>query len=101
LIDGRRLQVTSAHKLLNYAIQGDAAIVMKHWAMDTAKRLEDTSYRPLAVVHDEIQSECLPQHVDEVMETIEQAATDVGERLGFHIRIDAEAKAGNSWRETH
>ena len=101
LIDGRRLQVTSAYKLLNYAIQGDAAIVMKHWAMETAKRLEDTSYRTLAVVHDEIQSECLPEDVDHVMQTMEQTATDVGERLGFHIRIDAEAKAGSSWRETH
>ena len=101
LIDGRRLQVTSAHKLLNYSIQGDAAIVMKHWAMDTARRLENTSYRTLAVVHDEIQSECLPEEVDHVMETMEQTATDVGERLGFWIRIDAEAKAGSSWRETH
>ena len=101
LIDGRRLQVTSSYKALNYAIQGDAAIVMKHWTMETAKRLEDTSYRTLAVVHDEIQSECLPEDVDHVVQAIEQTATDVGDRLGFRIRIDAEAKAGRSWRETH
>ena len=63
LIDRRRLQVSSAHKALNYAIQGDAAILMKHWAMESARRLEATSWRVLAVVHDEIQGECLPGDV--------------------------------------
>ena len=101
LIDGRRLQVSSTHKLLNYAIQGDAAILMKHWVMETAKCLSDTSYRTIAVVHDEIQSECLPEDVDQAKETMEQTSTDVGENLGFGIRIDAAAKAGSSWRETH
>ena len=101
LIDGRRLQVGSQHKALNYAIQGDAAVLMKHWALKADRCLNDTSFRLLAVVHDELQSECLPDDADHVIETLELAASDVGERLDFRVRIAAEAKQGASWQETH
>ena len=71
LIDGRRIQVTREHKVLNYAIQGDAAILMKHWAMECERRLDGTSFRMLAVVHDEMQAECVPNDVKLVMDTLE------------------------------
>lgn len=101
LIDGRQLQCNSDHKALNYAIQGDAAVVMKHWAMESVRRLEDTSYRLLAAVHDELQGECLPMDVAAAIRTLEQTAADVGERLGFNVAIAASAAHGSSWNETH
>ena len=101
LIDGRQIQITSEHKVLNYAIQGDAAILMKHWVLESAKRLVATSYRTLAVVHDEIQSECLPEDADGVIETLKRTATDVGNQLGFAVPIVADARQGRNWHETH
>ena len=101
LIDGRKLQVSSNHKCLNYALQGEAAILMKHWVLASANKLDGTSYRILAVVHDEIQGECLPEHIDIAKATVEETATLVGDRLGFKVRIDADARHGASWHDTH
>ena len=101
LIDGRQIQVGSEHKALNYAIQGDAAILMKHWAIESAERLAGTSYTTLAVVHDEIQSECLPGDVDTTIETVRKTATDVGRQLGFDVEITADSRQGCNWHETH
>ena len=78
LIDELNVQCNSDHKALNYAIQGDAAILIKHWAMESVKRLSDTSYRLLAVVHDELQGECLPMVVSAAMHVLEQTAADAG-----------------------
>ena len=55
---------------------------MKHWAMVSARRLSDTSYRCLAVVHDEIQGEALPMDVTAAERVLVQTATDVGEQIG-------------------
>lgn len=101
LIDGRRIQVGKFHQALNYAIQGDAAILMKRWALDVEHALANTSYRMLAVVHDEIQGECLPGDTEKVVETLTRTATAAGEKLGFRIQIEADAKEGHSWRDTH
>ena len=101
LIDGRRLQVNSGHKKLNYAIQGDAAILFKHWALKSYKRLADTSLRILAVVHDEIQAECRPEDVNMTKDTLMATASDVGQQLGLKVKIEAEAKHGVSWKDTH
>ncbi len=101
LIDGRRIQVPREYALLVYAISGDAAILMKHWALRVERELRDTSYRMLAVVHDEIQGEALGPDVPEVMESLTGAAMEVGEELGFRVPIAAEATEGSSWAETH
>jgi DNA polymerase I-like protein with 3'-5' exonuclease and polymerase domains len=87
--------------LLVYAISGDAAILMKHWALRVEQELAETSYRMLAVVHDEIQGECLDSDVEHVKHILRHAATDAGKALGFRVPIDADAKAGRSWSETH
>ena len=101
LIDGRRLEVNSEHKTLNYAIQGDAALLFKHWALKSHKCLADTSLRILAVIHDEIQSECRPDDVDTTKDVFTSTASAVGQQLGFKVKIDAEAKHGRSWQDTH
>ena len=101
LIDGRRIQCGSDHKALNYAIQGDGAILLKHWALECGRQLVDTSYQLLLVVHDELQCECLFDDVEEVKAELEHAATKCGEQLGFRIRVDANAIHGDSWAETH
>ena len=101
LIDGRRLQCSSDHKALNYAISGDAAVLFKHWVLEVAKQLEGSSYRLLAVVHDEMQAECLPDDVEQAERCLHSAAALVGQRLGFTVPIAASCKHGASWAETH
>ena len=101
LIDGRRIQVKGEHKAINYSISADAAILMKHWVLAASRELAGTSYRCLAVVHDEIQSECRPGDVEQVKQTLERTASECGEQLGFRVRVDASASHGGSWAETH
>ena len=101
LIDGRRIQVSSDHKVLNFIIQGSAAVLMKRWMLDAAEVLKSTSFRILAVVHDECQSQCTEADKDCVMEALPRLATEAGRKLGFKVPIAAEVKCGRSWAETH
>jgi DNA polymerase I-like protein with 3'-5' exonuclease and polymerase domains len=101
LIDGRRIQVPREYTLLVYGISGDAAILMKHWALRVERELRDSSYRMLAVVHDEIQGEARPEDTEQAKRVLEQQATAAGEELGFRVPIAAKAKEGRSWAETH
>ena len=101
LIDGRRIQVPREYALLVYAISGDAAILMKHWVLAAERALAPTSYRMLAVVHDEIQGEARPDDVETAIETLRGTAREAGETLGFRVPIDADAKEGSSWAHTH
>jgi DNA polymerase I-like protein with 3'-5' exonuclease and polymerase domains len=101
LCDGRRIQVSRAYKSLNYLIQGSAAIVMKWWVLLADGRLKDTSYRVLAVVHDELQGEALPAEAEHIKQTLQQLSLAAGERLGIKVPITSEAKDGSSWAETH
>ena len=85
-----------------YAISGDAAILMKHWALRVERELAETSYRMLAVVHDEIQGEARPEDVELVKEALSPGRLhEAGEALGFRVPIEAAAKEGRSWAETH
>ena len=101
LIDGRRLQCSSDHKALNYAISGDAAVLFKHWVLEVAKQLQGSSYRLLAVVHDEMQAECVPDEIEQVERCLQTTAGLVGQRLGFGVQIAADTKHGASWAQTH
>ena len=84
-----------------YAISGDAAIVMKHWALAVERELAETSYRMLAVVHDEIQGEAEPEDVGTAIEALTRSAREAGESLGFRVPIEAKATEGSSWADTH
>lgn len=101
LIDGRRIQVPREYTLLVYSISGDAAILMKHWALAVERRLADSSYRMLAVVHDEIQGECRVDDIETAKTVVVETASEVGEQLGFRVPIAADAKEGSNWSETH
>ena len=74
---------------------------MKHWALRVERTLADTSYRMLAVVHDEIQGEALDIDAQMAINVLRKTATEAGEELGFDVPIGVDAKAGNSWAETH
>ncbi len=101
--DGRKIQVGSEHKLLNYLLQGNEAILAKEWAIISAKLIKKNNIncKLLAIVHDEQNFECDKEDAPKLATILEQAATMAGEKLGFNCRMDGTSKIGNNWYEIH
>lgn len=101
--DGRKIQVGSEHKLLNYLLQGNEAILAKEWAIISDKLIKKNNIdcKLLAIVHDEQNFECSKEDAPKLASILEKAATMAGEKLGFECRMDGTAKIGNSWYDIH
>lgn len=106
-IDKRILKVREQYKGLNVLLQSAGAIVMKKalcilyedciakgWKID-----EDFAF--VLNIHDEIQAEVRPEIVEEYMKLAENSIRKAGEYFHFRCSLDAEAKVGLNWCETH
>ena len=102
-IDGRKIKVDSAHKALNYLLQSSAGIIAKRWMVINQQTIKQTQLccSQLAFVHDELQFECAPEHVNDLSTSLVYSAAAAGEYYNMRIRIDAEASVGDNWAETH
>ena len=102
-IDGRKIQVDSPHKALNYCLQSGAGVVAKRWMVinqDHMKELQLCASQ-VGFIHDELQFECDPKHAQDLCSSLVLSATEAGEFYNMRIRIDAEATTGKNWSETH
>ena len=101
--DGRKIQVDSPHKLLNYLLQGNEAILAKEWANISAKLIEKNNIncKLLAIMHDEQNFECSVEDAPKLATVLEKAATMAGEQLGFNCRMDGTSKIGETWYDIH
>lgn len=101
--DGRKIQVNSEHKLLNYLLQGNEAILAKEWAIISAKLIKKNNIdcKLLAIIHDEQNFECVEEDAPKLASILEKAATLAGEKLGFNCRMDGTSKIGRNWYEIH
>ncbi len=101
--DGRKILCNSKHKLLNYLLQGNEAILTKNWMVLADKRIKEANIdcKLLAVMHDEMNFECSPDRADELAKILEVAATDAGNALKFKCRMDGNSKIGNNWMDIH
>ena len=101
--DGRKILVNSKHKLLNYLLQGNEAILTKNWMVISDRKIREAGIdcKLLAVMHDEQNFECDPKRADELAKILEDSATEAGELLGFKCRMDGNSKIGNNWMEIH
>ena len=102
-LDRRKILVDKAHKSLNYLLQGSAAIVAKKWmviANDHIKEM-DLHCNQLAFVHDELQYESEPEHVDDLKSILVLSALETGEHYNMRLPVEAEAKDGLTWADTH
>lgn len=102
-IDGRKIAVDSPHKALNYCLQGNSAILAKRWMLisnDNIKQLNLTAHQ-LGFIHDELQYECPESESSTLCESLVLASCQAGESYNLRVRIDAEAKVGRDWSETH
>ena len=102
-LDGRRIEIKSAHYALSCYLQGAESCIMKYamilWHHWVKQRGLDA--RQVAVVHDEFQVEVLRTQADEVGELIKKAIIQAGVHFNMNCPLDAEWKLGNNWAETH
>jgi len=101
--DGRKILCNSKHKLLNYLLQGNEAILAKNWMVLADKRIQEEGIdcKLLAFVHDEVNYECVKKDSDKLAKLLEETATEAGELLGFHCRMDSSSLIGRNWYEVH
>ena len=101
--DGRKIQVNSKHKVLNYLLQGNEAILTKNWMVLSDKRIKEANIdcKLLTVMHDEQNFECNPLHAEKLAIILEESATEAGKLLGFHCRMDGSSKIGKTWLDIH
>lgn len=102
-LDGRRILVRSEHAALNSLLQGCGAIIAKQWCIEAHKEFkrQRLSVQQVAFVHDEIQIEAPRPYAERVASIMVASAAKAGEVLGFRCPVDAEAKIGLNWFETH
>ena len=102
-IDGRKIELDSPHKALNYLLQSGAGVVAKRWMVINNEHMKEMKLcaSQLAFVHDELQFEVDPTHAQDLCSSLVLAATEAGEYYNIRCRIDAEATTGKNWSETH
>ena len=108
-IDGRRLLVRAMHAALNLRLQSDGAMIAKKWMLTSDdyfheqgwKHGWDGDYAFLAFVHDELQVAVREEHTELAKSLLIEAAAAAGEYFNFAMKVDAEAKDGINWAQTH
>jgi len=102
-LDGRRLNIRSAHSAVNTLLQGAGAIVSKQWLIEVRKTLRGRKipYRLVAWVHDEIQIETSKSDAEVVGQICVEAARTAGVVLKTRCPMDAEYHVGTNWSESH
>jgi DNA polymerase I-like protein with 3'-5' exonuclease and polymerase domains len=102
-LDGRRIIIRSDHAALNSLLQSAGAVIAKQWCVEAHKLLKKNKidYKQVAFVHDEIQLEVREDQAERAAQLMVQAAAVAGKALNFRVPVDAEAKVGNNWYETH
>jgi len=102
-IDGRHIKVDSPHKALNMLLQSSAAVIAKRWMVINNETIKQTGLcaSQLAFIHDELQFECAPEHVQDLSTSLVYSAAAAGEYYNLRVPIEAEAKHGKDWSEVH
>ena len=102
-LDNRRISVDSRHKSTNYLLQSSAATIAKRWMVLANEHIKemDLCCSQLAFVHDELQFECTPEHVDDLKSLLILSAAEAGEYYNMRIPVAAEASDGLTWADTH
>ena len=102
-MDGRRLYIRHRHAALNTLLQGAGAIVCKQWAVfideEITNRQLDASL--VNTIHDEQQYECSNKDAEELCFIADYAIQKVGEYYNMTLPLNADAKIGRTWAETH
>ena len=102
-LDGRKIWIRSGHAALNFLLQGAGAIVMKKalTILNNRAIMEGLDYKFVGNIHDEFQTEVLESHAERFGELAVDSIKEAGQYYELRCPLDAEAKIGNNWAETH
>lgn len=109
-IDGRKVWMRKnrwgavmAHKALNTLLQSAGAITMKYSMLFLDKSVRKYGLDSIKVgdFHDEAQAEVHPDSVEAYKEAAVNSIINAGKYLNLNCPLDAEAKVGLNWAETH
>jgi len=102
-LDGRRIRIRSEHASLNSLLQSCGAIIAKQWCVEAHRMLKSANIpaKQVAFVHDEIQIEVPEQYAQQTANIMTRASERAGEKLGFRLPVESEAKIGKTWFDTH
>jgi DNA polymerase I len=106
-IDGRHLQIRSAHSALNQLLQSTGAVLMKKATCilyDDMKSLgfvHDKDYAFCGFFHDEWQLAVKPENVNILQSTSIEAIKKSGEYFNLLCPFTGESRVGLNWKETH
>jgi len=107
-LDGRKLYTRSSHSALNVLFQGAGSIIMKKsmvllddWIKEEGWGLNE--YMKLIDQHDESQAEILDDEYikTKYSELAVRSIREAGEHFNLRCPLDAEAKIGRNWSQTH
>ena len=99
----RQVPIRSPRASLNTLLQSSAAMVAKKWVCltDDYCRRDHIDAHYLMFIHDELDSEMLPEFAEPYSILCKQAMKDAGEYYKIRVEISGEIKIGGSWLETH
>ena len=102
-IDGRKINLDSPHKALNYLLQSGAGVIAKRWLVINDETIHQTKLcaSQLAFIHDELQFECAREHAEDLSTSLVYSAIAAGEYYNLRVPIEAETSEGESWAATH
>lgn len=103
LVDGSMVVCPMPHAALNYKLQGGGARVMQLSAILADREVKRNGWDVLKVgdIHDEDQSDSHKSCAEDFASCREQTIRDAGELLNLNVPLDATAKVGLTWAETH
>jgi len=102
-LDGRRILIRHQHASLNTLLQGAGAIVCKQWSICMhhyikRKRLDA---HLVNTIHDELQYEVHNKDVEAMIVGADKTMQEAGKLLNVRLTLNADAKVGKTWAETH
>jgi DNA polymerase-1 len=102
-LDDRPIHAESAHKALNYLIQGAEAVVMKYTVVMIEEELEKAGLDAsiLLFYHDEVTYEVREDQAEEAQAIIRRCFEEAPKKLGVEIMTCGDCKIGNDYYEVH
>ena len=107
-LDGRKIWMrrdsngdVMQHKALNTLLQCAGAVVMKKSMVLLDQWTTDLDSIKVIDMHDEGQADVHPDDADKYAELAEESIREAGRHFELNIPLDAEAKVGKNWAETH
>ena len=106
-VDGRHLQIRSAHSALNQLLQSTGAVLMKKATCilynDLRQQgiMHDRDYGFCGFYHDEWQIAVKPEYVNTLQELSIKAIEKSGQYFNLLCPFTGESRVGQNWLETH